>query len=183
MLSTFAASIELAVLATPGYEFIFHDEICGRIGSKLRFNVPYENARGHRVDKLLVPDRAFGIRYPDNSVRLFLVEADRSTETLSSTDTNRKTLYENDLQYREFIKTGMFRQALNTQGGVLVLNLMASERRMQNVLRNVKPANFLLFRALPAFASPYFLTPPLLTELFSEPWERPGREPFHINQK
>ena len=133
MLACATSSIELACLQTKGeYQYIFHDEICARIGGPLSFPVTFENSAGKQLTRELKPDRAFGIRYPDKSVRLFLVEADRSTEPLSGGE-GRKSLYENDLQYRAFIRSGQYKDALQISGGVMVMNLLTSETRMRNV--------------------------------------------------
>lgn len=183
MLSSFTASMELATLAHKGFSYIHHDEICERIGGPLRFKVDYINGRGVSDTRWLVPDRAFGIKYPGRSVRIFLVEADRGTETFESKDTTRKTLYENDLQYRAFIRSKRFQEAAGITGGVMVLNLMANELRMQNVLNRVEPSNFMLYATMPVFASRFFKTPPLYTSLFESPWKRPGREDFYINKE
>lgn len=183
MLSCFTASIELSCLAEPDdFQFMFHDEICARIGRQLCFEVEYKDANGKTRRQDLKPDRAFGIKYlKSNTTRYFLVEADRGTETVKSTDTGRKRLLDNDLQYRQFIGGLEYKQALQYEGGIVLLNIMTSERRMRNIMALVKPSNYMAFKALPVFGR-VFRSPPVMQELFTQGWERPGRAGFFINQ-
>lgn len=183
MLSCITASIELACLNSfDHFQYLFHDEICERIGKPLSFSVDYVDAHGKKRTQELKPDRAFGIRNVEKgTTRLFLIEADRGTETIKSSDTGRKRLLDNDLQYRQFIGGLEYKEALKHQGGIVLLNVMTSEARMHNLMSLIKPTNYMAFKALPIFGRE-FKAPLVMTELFTNPWERPGRDPLQINK-
>lgn len=183
MLACFTASIELACLREPEkYQFIFHDEICAKMARQLSFEVEYKDASGRIRNQDLKPDRAFGIRYlKSRTSRYFLVEADRGTETVKSSDTGRKRLLDNDLQYRQFIGGLEYKHALQYDGGVVLLNIMTSETRMKNIMSLIKPSNYMAFKALPIFGR-VFKSPPVMYGLFTESWERPERGEFWINK-
>ena len=183
MLACFTSSIELACLQEPEkYRFIFHDEICAKADRRLSFEVKYDDSHDIKRTQNLKPDRVFGIQYlKSNITRYYLVEADRGTETINSTDTGRKRLLDNDLQYRQFIGELEYKKALKFQGGIVLLNIFTSETRMNNLMTQISPANYMAFKSLPMFGG-VFKAPPILLHLFTEPWQRPGREPFYLNQ-
>ena len=180
MLSCITASIHLATLGT-GYRFIFQDEILDRAETGLAFDVPYR-FNGKRVEHQLKPDRIFGIQYPNKKVRLFIVEADCSTEVVRSTFA-RKTLERSFTQYKEFIGKGLYKDALKVQGGVLVIMMTTSTGRMENMMELVGGANSsFLFGYLPQF-SRFFKPPKVMPHLFTDPWPRAGMEPVLIPQE
>lgn len=183
MLACITASIELACLREPDkYRFIFHDEICGDISSHLSFPVTFTDITGKKRTQLLNPDRAFGIHYlKDNSVRYFLVEADRGTETVNSASAGRKRLLDTDLQYRQFIGKLDYKEAMLFDGGIVLLNVMTSEQRMHNLMGLIKPTNYMAFKALPIFGRE-FKSPPVMYDLFTDPWARPGKGNFWVNK-
>ena len=182
------SSIELACLREPEtYEYIFHDEIAAQAGG-LAFYVTYENRDDRTVTPgkrpNLKPDRAFGIRnLKEETTRYYLLEVDRGTETLATDNSTRKSLLDNDLQYRQFIGGLEYKEALDYAGGIVLLNLMTSPARMRNLMRLIRPSNYMAFKAMPQFAPTVeFTVPAPMPELLTEAWERPGREPFYINK-
>lgn len=181
MLSCVTASIHLATIGT-NYRFIFQDEILERAGTSLSFSVPYTLDR-KRHEHPLHPDRIFGIQYPDGKARLFIVEADCSTEPMRSRN-RRKTVERCAHQYREFIGRGLYKDALKVSGGLLVIHLTTSEPRMRNMMDVVQEVSggansYSLFGYLPQF-SRFFKPPQVLRNLFTDPWERVGEPPFSM---
>jgi hypothetical protein len=184
MLACFTSSIELATLSDPRYQYLFHDEICERIGGPLQFQITYRDVNEHSQRKMLKPDRAFGIRYPDGRVRRFLVEADRGTEP-NTPQEGRKSAMDNLLQYTDFIGEGHYREAMRVTGGIVLIYLMTSPGKMQNLKEYLKEltggCNYVAFRAVDGFG--FTLKPPLpQPELFTAPFERAGRESFQIDR-
>ena len=178
MLSTITASIELACLAqSEEYEYIFHDEICEAMDHALSFNVTYDDQDGKERGALLKPDRAFGIRYlKRQEVRYFLLEADRGTETVRSKNVGRKRLIDNYLQYRQFIGAGDYRDAMNYEGGVVLLSVFTRQARLQALMEDLKPNNYMAFVCLPGFdPDREFVVPDPMLNLFSDGWHRVDR--------
>lgn len=182
MLACITASIHIATLGTE-YRFIFEDEILARAGAEKReFDVGYTTASGKTF--LLRPDRFFGIEYPTGDTRLFVVEADRGTETQMS-DQGRKTIERNAEQYKRFIGGHLYKDVFKTRAGMLVLHVTTSEQRMRNMMavtdRVIGPNTYSLFTYLPQF-SRYFKPPKVLNHLFTDPLLRVGKDAFSIGQ-
>jgi hypothetical protein len=164
MCASFTASMELATKKHPGYEFIFHDELCDRIGGQLAFMVG---------GKSLKPDRGFAIRGPEGVV-VYLLEVDRATE--------KNGIYLGKLeQYARLITEGLYKEPLKMKSGVVLINLMSNETHMRNVMKKVKPNNYMLFKAVPAFDG-FYQTPPLMTDFFTAPWERVGKPDYFVKK-
>lgn len=182
MLSCITASIELACLKEPQrYRYIFHDEICEKLGKHLSFKVRYKNANGEWLTQDLRPDRAFAIKdLTTGATRMYLLEADRGTETRRG-KSGRKSLIDNDLQYRKFIGEFEYKEAMQTKGGIVLLNAFANPDRMRGFMEEIEPCNYMAFKALPVFGRE-FKVPPVMYDLFTEAWERPGKEPFYLNK-
>lgn len=184
MLSCFTASIELATLEDPRFAFIFHDEICTALGDTLSFNLEYKDEKGWQQKRLLKPDRAFGIKYPNGTIRRFLIEADRGTEQ-NKVSEGRKSGIDNLLQYTEFIGEGRYREAMNVKGGVMLIYLMTSPGKLENIKSHLNEmtggCNYVIFKAVDGFG--HVIKPPLpMPELFTTPFERAGKDSFYLNQ-
>jgi hypothetical protein len=188
MVSAITASIELATLKTDNVRYIFQDEILARVGKSLSFPVTI-TANGTTTTKDLMPDALFGLAYENHgktAYRFFLVEADRSTEPGEATTLNRKSYLRTILQYRQFVGKGEYKEALGLSAGLLALHVTTSELRMRNLVdltakhSGSGSNNYMLYRAVPEFGK-YFTTPDILHTLFTDPWHRAGKSPFHIN--
>lgn len=169
LLSCATASIELMTLREPDkYTFIFHDEIVDRAG-KLSF-----------YNGKLLPDRAFGIRYADGSARIFLIEADMGTENLKGTSNSRKTIEDNLKRYKQFIGEKDYQEFFGKKAKVMVMYLTTLQKRTKTML-TMTDADYILFKCVPefdAFTSP----PPILEQLFNEPYQRGKDGPFDIRE-
>lgn len=177
-LSCFTASIHLATLGTE-YTYIFQDEILERAGRPLEFDV------GHIVDGKNIyyrPDRMFGIGYPDGTKRIFVVERDRGTE-VERTAFGRKSIERLAQHAKRFIADGRYRELLNIPGGVVLINITTTRRRMDNMMRMWEevtgPCNYAWFAVMPRFED--VLKPPgIMKHYLTDPYERPGRPPIRI---
>jgi hypothetical protein len=188
MVSSITASIELATLATSNVRYIFQDEILARSGCKLSFPVTI-TVNGRATTKQLIPDGLFGLEYTEGEkkyYRFFLIEADRSTEPGMANTLDRKSYLRTILQYREFVGRGQYKEALGLSAGLLALHITTSDLRARNLneltekLSASGANNYMLYRAAPEFGR-YFTTPRIMPELFTDGWQRAGREPFFIN--
>ncbi|MEQ9135736.1 MAG: replication-relaxation family protein [Thalassobaculum sp.] len=181
MVSCFTASVHLATLGTE-YGYVFQDEILDRAVATMTFDV---GERRSAKEIPLRPDRMFGIRYPSGKVRVFILEADRATETLRST-LPRKTIERNVRQYRAFIGGGLYKDALKLSGGVLVIYATTARDRMRNIQEVIAEGSpggrnaYSLTTYLPEFG-PYTRPPAVMPRLFTDPYERVGHEPFMIS--
>lgn len=130
------------------------------------------------------PDQLFGINY-GNGFRFFALEADRGTEPLVRQNLDNNSILRKLLSYKYILEHGIHQKRF----GIPNLNLLfvtTSQERARNVLqlaRQTHPngAPNLLFKAIPGLCA-YFRTPPLLPELFTEPYGRPGHQPLSINK-
>jgi len=184
MTAAITASIELATLQTDNVRYIFQDEILSRSDAPFSFPVSVQG-----ITKNLIPDALFGLEYTQDgkpAYRFFLVEADRATEPGRAQSFDRKSYVRTILQYREFVGKGQYKKALDLTAGLLVLNVTTSERRHRNLLdlttelSESSGNNYLLFQYAPDFGR-YFRPPSILHGLFTNGWERAGRDPFFIN--
>jgi hypothetical protein len=192
MCAAITSSIELSTLRQPdAYGYIFHDEIIDRIGT-FAFPVAISQNDAHgglrTEEKVLRPDRVCGIRYKQTgAARIFLVEADCTTEPNNSKDTSRKSHKRSILQYLQFIDGGGYKKHFGESTRVMLLSVFAAEVKMNNVkdlllrLSEGKGSAFMLFQAWPAFGR-YFTPPKPRHELFTVAWSRAGYEPFSIDQ-
>jgi hypothetical protein len=189
------ASIELGIRENPSLRFITWREIKARIPdpirrSKLLHCLPVSichNMKGqlHHSDKALMPDALFGIEY-DGRARLFALECDRDNEPLERSNLNQTSYLRKLLQYRQVFKDRTYSTHWNLPN-LLVLNLTTSDLHMRKIMALAAElfeggsSNFLLFKTIPSlgdFAPPEKPTGRLLTE----PWLRPGRPAFRIDQ-
>jgi hypothetical protein len=172
-LAAVTASIELAVLLEPEkYEYIFHDEIVTRLG---RFSFPIGEIN-------LKPDRSFGIKYKaTGGVRLFLIEADRSTEPNKVRKQNRKTHERAIDLYLKFIGQGEYKKYFPQGTRLMLIHIFASQAKMQHVREMTGNSAFTLFQHWSNF-SRYFIPPKPRLDLFTGPYQRAGQPDFYISQ-
>jgi hypothetical protein len=172
--SAFTASIELAVLAEPErYEYIFHDEIVERLGGHFLFEVAGEE---------LEPDRSFGIRYkPSGGARIFLLEADRGTETNTTKSKKpRKTQDKSIRLYNTFIGQGAYQKYFPQGTRLMLIRIFSSPPKMEHVRDMTGNCTFTLFQSWPTFTR--FFKPPLpKLDFFTGPYLRAGHPAFFIN--
>lgn len=164
MSSCITASIEIAA-RKHGIRFLSHQELVARFG--MRYPIG---------DKVLIPDRLFGLVYPDNTVRIGLLETDRGTETTNTYGYKVKN-------YQAFIAGGMYKSAMKLTGGVLMFTVTNGERRAQSLLSTAEKitggANYICVKSIPHFGE-WFQPPPILYDLLEKPWSRPGKEPLSL---
>lgn len=185
MVAAATASIELECLTREGFRYIFGDEILTRAGATLNIPMPYTDPNTkERRTRDLIPDAAFGIEYSCGGRVVFLLEADRNTEPTRSYRFDRKS-YERTLeQYRQLIESGLYKKHFKlVQTAVIVLHLLTNATHLENVMALLMPngCNYQAFQAAPQFGR-FFKPPKPLAFLFTEPWQRVGRDPFYLFQ-
>lgn len=193
MVACITASIELAIRDDPTLTFISQQEILDRSPNKT-IEVPcfisYTNPRtGKRqtLEKPLIPDAVFGIRYQAAGYRFFMLEADRNHEPIRRADLEETSYLRKLLQYREVIQGKLYKQHFGMTAGMLVLNVTTNFQHMHNIqglveeLTNEKGSSYLLFKTMPQFGK-YLQIPPVVRELLTEPWHRGRIEPMLINR-
>jgi hypothetical protein len=189
------ASIELGIRANSKLRFIPWAEIKARMPEKTRTSkllhcLPVQISHSmkgqlHHSDRALMPDAVFGIEY-EGKARLFALECDRDNEPLERSNLNQTSYLRKLLQYRQVIQDRTYSTHWILPN-LLVLNLTTSDLHMRKIMALATElfeggsSNFLLFKTMPSlgdFAPPEKPTGRLLTE----PWLRPGRPAFRIDQ-
>ncbi len=188
MVACITASIELGCLARADIKYIPQSEILSRANVELRWATNIADpAIGKTYPEDLLPDAVFGLEYqtPSGSrFRFFAVEADRSTEPLTSRNFNRKSFERHLLQYAEYVEEGGYRKHLNLTAPMLVLNITTSEARAERMLALTEeffPSgnNYQLFATWEAFGTP-FVPPSPKQELLLGEWSRAGLPPIEL---
>lgn len=188
MASSITASIRLAAKERADLAYITQAEILERAGSGLSCPVEIvEPTTKQRRKKALKPDALFGVAYETDTgrrYRFFVVEADRSTEPLSSRNFNRKSVLRNYLQYREYVGRGRYKEHLKLTAPLLVLNVCSDQARVERIQKLItdqgKGGNsYLLFQSWEEFAPP-FRPPRPNSNLLVGLWHRPSKDPIII---
>lgn len=141
--------------------------------------------------KTLVPDDLFGLGYPSDArptFRFFALEVDRGTESLDRTDLSQ-TSYGGKLPlYLDLMRQRLFTERWGIPN-LLVLTVTTGPKRMSNMMEHVAQctthapklrARF-LFKWKPDFAG-HWSVPPILHDLFDEPWDRCEYDPLRIDE-
>lgn len=175
MISTTTASIEIAAIEKD-IEFIPGHIFLDRAKSKLEYKVG---------ERKLIPDQFFVLKYPDGSYRAFVVECDRGTEQIEDTPRSlrnkRKTLETMFTQYQQFIGKSQYKDHYGIKSGLLVLNVMSSEARMDHFIDIMPDCKYMLFQTVEGFETP--VKPPNVNrDLLNKPWTRSGEEPLDISE-
>ncbi len=190
MTSCVTASIELATIARDDLAYIPQSEILARASAELRYPVTIAAPEtGYRYEKDLIPDAVFGLCYHTDKgdrFRFFVVEADRATEPMTSSNWNRKSFERNLLQYEVYVADGAYRDHLGLTAPLMALNVLSDEQRMQRMVdfaakRYPKGNAFMLFQAWPDFG-PVFRPPEPSPAFLMGGWVRGGLPPFLIDQ-
>ncbi len=189
MVASITSSIELATLDRNDLNYIPQHLILNRAATKLRISVPFENpAIGKQEKRDLIPDALFGLEYLQGTARtyrFFIVEADRGTEPTRASRFNRKSHLRNFLQYREYVGNGLYKKHLNLTAGMLVLNVVSSDRTMKSMLDllgEISPRgnSYQLFQVAEEFGRE-FRPSAILAHLLAAGWSRAGNEICRID--
>ena len=176
MTSCLTASIELAVRAA-GFRYIAQGEIFTH--AKCPKDVL---KRDHPLalpcsDGVIIPDQIFGIDY-GGKYRFFALEADRKTETVVSKKASSKAYARKLESYLEVLRDQSFRDVWGIPS-LSIMTVTTSEAHMQTMmgalsdLAESREAARFLFKTQPQFGK-YWTVPPVLTGLFTDPWQRVG---------
>ena len=189
MTACITASIELATLAREDLKFIPGWRVLERAGAQLRFPTPIEDPKsGKTVSRDLIPDALFGLEYLTDAgprYRFFLVEADRGTEPMTTSNWNRKSWQRSLAQYRAYVGGGLYRDHLKLTAPVIVLVVGTDERKIARMLKVADIAGahapWLLFTTIGDFG-PVFRPPAPMLHLLDESWLGNGVDAFRIDQ-
>jgi len=170
MVSDCIASIEIACMQM-GLRFIDAEEILSRSTlDRIGFSIG---------SRRLVPDGLFGIESQEGVI-LYAVEADRKTEQLTERESGGSSYDKKLKEYAALIKTGAYKEQLNTKAGLLVLHITVAEPRMKRMMTLSGASRFNLFRTVPFDA---FDRGRPVPALLTNPWLREGHAPFNISGK
>lgn len=171
------ASIELAIRETEGVRFVPWREIQARSGSALSLA-----ARVNGSPVTIIPDALFGIEYRVNGAaayRFFALEVERCNSiergNLAQTSWMKKILAYRDIAARKTY-------AALCIPNLMILAVSTSQVHLKHMHKAVLDAtggqgsSIFLFRSIQDGS-----TRPM-PELFTHPWERAGRAPFHIGR-
>lgn len=168
MVSCLTASIHLSCIKHGityiSQEEIFRDARCAR----KELTLPFEKS-------IIKPDQFFGIRYADEKVRFFAVEAERAEKSMAR--------YVEKLRpYDAIIQSRTFRSEWGIPNmRVLVFTASPSRtRKMMEPLEGLLNQDHFLFRHKEHF-DVQWLVPPVMHDLFEEPWATTGGE-FDISR-
>ncbi|GJL87183.1 MAG: hypothetical protein DHS20C03_08920 [Minwuia thermotolerans] len=189
MTACITASIEIATLQRGDINFIPGWRILKRAGAQLRFPAPVgKTSTGEDITRDLIPDTIFGLEYLTSKgprYRFFLVEADRGTEPLTTSNWNRKSWQRSLTQYRYYVGQGHYRQHLNLTAPLLVLIVGTDGRKLDQMVgltRNQGVAEpWLLFTSVDGFG-PVFRPQGPIADLLDRHWQRGVPGEFDISR-
>lgn len=175
--SCYTATMELACREKPEeFGFIPHHKVIENAMKKTG-KYPVFQVDG----EVFNPDALFGIHYKKtNAFRLFAVEIDMMTESLTSKSGRTKTIQKSLEQYREFIKKGMYKSLFPKVDGFMLITITINYTHAENMVKIAPKEPFFLFNWVPGFE--YYVTPPpLMPHLFYEGYARSGHSEFNIS--
>jgi len=132
----------------------------------------------------LVPDDLNGLAYPTSPTRSFRFlawEQDRATETLNAIEAKL-------LSYLDVLRSRSYEGHWGITS-LYVLIVTTRSARMRNMIdllarltvHEPKLREFFLFKHKPEFAEEW-VTPPIMYDLLTDPWERAGLAPFFLDR-
>lgn len=189
MTSALTASVRLAISERSDLRYINEQAILARAGSTIDAALKALDPKTKRQRIVsLRPDALFGIEYltkRGSRFRFFAVEADRSTEPLTSNNFNRKSAEKQFALYRTYIETGVYKEHLKLTSPLLVLNVSNDPARTEKLIalaeRKFGPQSYQLFSTWSDFAAPFRPPDPNL-DLLESAWQRPGLTPLQIDR-
>lgn len=125
IVSSITSEIDLTATRA-GVIYIPAHEILARKGAAL--GIPLNG-------KTLIPDQLFALKYP-NGFRLFMLEADRSTEPFTS-GAARKSLDSSIQQYAHILSHGTYKTHYGVQANLMVLFVFTAAHRAKRFLQLV----------------------------------------------
>ncbi len=189
MVACITASVELTTLARDDISFIPQHQILARAQTTLSCPLKITDLSSDQlVRKDLKPDALFGLTYHTDQgdrFRFFVVEADRSTEPVTSRNWNRKSFQRHLTQYAAYVTGDAYKAHLKLTAPLLVLNVVPDEQRLALMQRQteqqVGACSYQLFQTFPAFAPPW--RPPGPNHaLLEDAWARTGHADFVIGE-
>ena len=141
--------------------------------------------------KTLIPDDLFGLGYPteaNRSFRFFALEDDRGSESLERSDLAQTSYGAKLPLYLDILRRRLFAERWGIPN-LFILTVTTGPQRMRNMIDHLacltahepKLRARFLFTCKPEFAGPWSV-PPIMHDLFTEPWQRAGLDPFRIDQ-
>lgn len=188
MVGCVTASMELATLERDDVSYIPQSQILARADIELRHPTTITEPSGATYPKDLIPDAVFGLQYHTdngNRFRFFMVEADRSTEPLTTKNFNRKSVLRNVLQYQDYIEQGGYKQHLGLSAPMLVLNVVPDHNRAEKMMQVIAEqipngCSYQLFKSWTDFGTVW--KPPVPNPAFLVgDWRRAVSAPFRID--
>jgi DNA-binding PadR family transcriptional regulator len=187
MICDATASIELGVRQSH-CEFIGWQEIIARTSATNPMKLPcaishtFHNTDFQRLQSFVIPDGLFGIRYPDNQVSFFALEAEHYNP-IYPTNLHRSSFLKKLLAYRDVIKSGVYKSQLKLPN-LRVLVVAPTPARISSMIELTKQitggTNLFLFSDVPV-QEEIFKAPPPFPELFTSEWKRAGRDSVRID--
>ncbi|MEM7068325.1 MAG: replication-relaxation family protein [Pseudomonadota bacterium] len=179
MISCITASIQL-LAERSGYRFIPGHEITKSLAAAVPFTW-----RGKQHSMKLIPDGLFAIEYPAGFVA-YVLEADRSTETIDPVSPYRKSVRRNVKQYKEFVGNGLYKEAYGLTCPLIVLNVAISATHIKQSLaiieEEVGDCSYMTYGLAPMFRTPFKPPKELLSRLFTGDLLRCGCEPIQMKR-
>ncbi|MEM8652363.1 MAG: replication-relaxation family protein [Pseudomonadota bacterium] len=168
--------------------------LCNRSGLKfipghqitktLAVDVPFR-WHGRFCKNKLIPDSLFAIRYPSGFIA-YVLEADRSTETIDPASQLRKSVRRNIKQYAEFIGKKKYQEAYGLNCPLVVINICVSKthikRSLEIVGEEIGACSYLAYGTAPKFRTPFKVPKDLLHNLVDEGMVRNRYEPFFLSK-
>lgn len=163
------ASIELAARRAGCQYLAAHDILADE-------KCPEETRRAQNPLKItvggtsVIPDALFGIVYPDNRKRRFLLELDRGTESHRRSGNQRNTVAKKLDTYPKVYERELHRQVWGIPK-FAVLTLTTSGERARNIMEQIsRRPDLFLFKAQRTLGT-FWEVPSTIPELFEEPWD------------
>ena len=188
MISSITASVVLTTIKRADVSYIPQARILDRAGAQLDSMIEYLAPTSKKmVKKKLCPDALFGLEYHTGAgsrFRFFVVEADRSTEPLTTSAYCRKSVTRSFAQYQAYVSTGAYKRHLSLTAPLLVLQVTNCKKRQEAMTRalgqTAQGCDYVLFKHWEAFSEPTCIPGPE-TFLLDEPWELSKRSSIRID--
>tara|TARA_R110001606_G_scaffold237806_6_gene385827 strand:+ start:816 stop:1766 length:951 start_codon:yes stop_codon:yes gene_type:complete len=185
--SCVCASLELA--APEGYTYQSQPVVLDQYNACLSFPVSFTEPGGKNITIDLKPDRMGQINTNIGKSILVFLEVERSKKQ-HQYRRGYKTTERNGIQYYNFIARRQYMEYFGKKSdmGAMTLFLYWDAGTMMGAidfLKKVVPngtCKFMLFKYLPNIKNHNFKPPPILKNLWDEPWLRIGHPPIRLTE-
>lgn len=179
------SSIHAGTIDTP-VTFIPWTEIVARTTAPKPMKLPFKASHdGQYIQSAIVPDGLFGLRYSNEQVSFFALEAEHFNPIEPTRDLGRASTLKKLLAYRHIVSTKVFQHQLaipNLRVLFVFPSKSRSEKARELATRLFSSTNLFLFTDIPV-QEDLIKAPPPMPELLTRPLDRAGLESVPLYRK